>query len=104
MKLYYTKKTDENIDDIFDYIATDSFQFAYLTTTNIYSRISNLEIFPYIGRIVPEIPNQQYRELIYKNYRIVYEISKIKNIIFVHFIINSKRNFKSFYNSYINKN
>jgi plasmid stabilization system protein ParE len=29
-----------------------------------------------IGRIVPEIRNKQFRELIYGNYRIIYRIEK----------------------------
>lgn len=34
------------------------------------------EISPELGRVVPEIGNVQFRELIYSQYRIVYRIEK----------------------------
>lgn len=92
----------KQIKNIFDYITEDSIKYANETTNNFTSRIADLEIFPYMGRMVSELPNQQYRELIYKSYRIVYKVSDYSNNIYIHFIIHSKRNFKSFYNSYIN--
>lgn len=44
------------------------------------------------------------RELIYKNYRIIYEVQENSKIIYIHFIIHVKRNFKSFYKNYIKNN
>lgn len=38
-----------------------------------------------IGRIVPEINIENYREIIYGNYRIIYEYNdKVVNILTVH--------------------
>lgn len=98
------KTCTKDIQNIFDYISDDSIKYANLTTENINSRIADLEIFPFLGRMIPELQNQQYRELIYKNYRIVYKISECLDIIYILFIIHSKRNFYSYFNSYINKN
>ena len=66
--------------------------------------IENLKRFPYLGRYVPELAEKRYRELIYQNYRIIYEVSSKEDTIFIHFIIHSRRDFKSFYDSYISKN
>ncbi len=38
----------------------------------------DLENMPYLGRIVPEIGNEQIREIIYRSYRIVYRIKAEK--------------------------
>ena len=32
-------------------------------------------MFPYIGRKIPEYNNENFRELIYKSYRILYKIN-----------------------------
>jgi len=42
----------------------------------MFSKVEQLESSPEIGRIVPEINNNQFRELIYGNYRIIYRIDK----------------------------
>ncbi len=40
----------------------------------VFSKVEQLKASPEIGRIVPEINNNQFRELIYGNYRIIYRI------------------------------
>ena len=85
----------------FKYISLDSLKYANETLMNIYSRISELKTTPYIGRFVPEISDKDYRELIYKNYRIVYKVSEETNIVYICFVLHTKRNFISFFNSYI---
>jgi plasmid stabilization system protein ParE len=93
----------KDIDSIYEYISYDSIKYANETIKKIYSLIYELEFSPYLGRFVPEIYNKHFRELIYKSYRIVYEISKNSNTIYIHFIIHSKQNFDSFYKSYFKK-
>ena len=46
----------------------------YMIIKTIFSKVEQLKISPEIGRIVPEIRNSQFRELIYGNYRIIYRI------------------------------
>ena len=101
MKLTISDEAHSDIDSIFDYIALDSPRYAKETSENIYSKIDDLEHSPYIGRYVPEFKDKQYRELIYKSYRIVYSVSEIKNEIYIHFVVHGARNFKAFFNSYI---
>ena len=59
---------------------------------------------PYLGRYVPELPDKHLRELIYKKYRIVYDISEDSKTVYIHFVVHGSRSFKSFYNSYIKNN
>ena len=99
-----SNESHKDIDSIFDYISKDSIRYANETVNNIYSRIYELENNPYSGRYVPEFPSQNYKELIYKSYRIVYEIYDTSNTIYIHCVVHGKRNFKKYFKSYIKDN
>lgn len=101
MQIILSNEAQKDLNKIFEYISKDSLKYAIETDKNIRLSIHRLENLPYLGRVVPEILNKQYRELLYKSYRIVYSVFEEKNIIYIHFVIHGKRNFKSFYNSYI---
>ncbi len=103
MRIIISNEVRNDITEIYEYIARDSLKYANETIKNIYSRISELENSPYLGRYIPELLDKKYRELLYKNYRIVYSVLEEKNIIYIYFVIHSKRDFKSFYNTYISK-
>ena len=55
----------------------------------IIKRTNNLENFVYIGRKIPEFNEENKRELIYKSYRIIYEVQLEK--IIIHRIWHSAR-------------
>lgn len=54
-------------------LSKDSEYFAINFASKIISSVEILKSFPNIGRIVPEYQNPEIRELIYRNYRIVYK-------------------------------
>jgi toxin ParE1/3/4 len=62
-------------------------------TQEIVSKIGTLTDFPEIGRVVPEISDQNIRELIVYSYRLVYKISA--GGIEVLAIIHGRRDFDS---------
>jgi len=66
----------DRISEIADYIAKDKPLAAEKWIDTVFSKVEQLESSPEIGRIVPEINNIQFRELIYGNYRIIYRIEK----------------------------
>lgn len=104
MKVIISNEAKKDMDNIFEYISKNSVKYAIETDKNIRSLTHKLEESPYIGRYVPDLPDKQHRELIYKSYRIVYTIYEETNTIYIRFVIHCKRNFKSFYNTYISKN
>jgi len=79
-----------NLIQIYDYIYQDSIYYSVKTINEIVDLASNLEIFPYMGRKVPEYNFYNIRELIYKSYRIIYEVQL--NKIIIHRIWHSARN------------
>lgn len=101
MRVVLSNEAIQDINNIYEYISRDSIRYAIETTRNIRLSIHNLENSPYLGKYVSELSDKHYRELLYKSYRIVYNISEKTDTVYIHFIIHSKRNFRSFYDSYI---
>lgn len=72
MKLIWTRESLENIIEIENYISQDNPSKAVEFTDLLIEKCEYLIDNPEIGRIVPELSDPQIRELIVKNYRIVY--------------------------------
>jgi len=71
--------TDESLTrlaEIEEFIARDSLRRAKEFINYLIERGESISKNPKIGRVVPEISNPSIRELIVKNYRIVYSIKK----------------------------
>jgi plasmid stabilization system protein ParE len=76
VKIIWSPLAIERASEIAEYIAQDKPSAAENWIDTIFSKIDKLKSSPEIGRIVPEIKNNQFRELIYGNYRIIYRIEK----------------------------
>jgi toxin ParE1/3/4 len=76
MKLIWTKEALEKLFEIEYFIAKDSPKRAEKFIHQIIECGESIPLDPEIGRIVPEISNPSIRELIYRNYRVVYRIRK----------------------------
>jgi toxin ParE1/3/4 len=82
-----------DLKQIHDYIAKDSKYYSRRVIQEIVAKTETLTDFPEIGRIVPEISDQNIRELIVYSYRLVYEISA--GGIEILAIIHGRRDFDS---------
>ena len=98
MKILISNFAHNSIDMIFEYLSKYSLNSANIFLHNIYSRIYELEYFPYIGKYIPELKNIYFRELIYEKYRIFYIISEKQNLIYIYTVIKSKQHFKPNFN------
>jgi toxin ParE1/3/4 len=58
------------------FIASDNPPAAERWASRVVDLVAKLKRHPKLGRVVPEINQQEYRELIYGNYRVVYRISQ----------------------------
>ena len=74
VKIEWTERSLEDLNEIHDYIAWDSKSYANLFIKKIYNTVQKLKEFPNIGRIVPEVNIPTVREIIFQNYRIIYRI------------------------------
>ncbi len=74
MRIIWSPLAVDRASEIADYIAQDEPSAAEKWIDTVFSKIEQLKSSPEIGRIVPEINDSQFRELIYGNYRIIYRI------------------------------
>lgn len=93
VKLIWTDQAINDLSDIGDYIAENSEKYAKLTIEKLFEKTNLLKTFPQAGRIVPEKNEENIRELIEGNYRIIYEIVS-PNQINILTIYHSARNLK----------
>ena len=63
----------KDLDTISEYIEKDSEYYAKITIQKIFFAVKQLELFPQMGRMVPEKQDPVLREILYRNYRIVYK-------------------------------
>ena len=82
-----------DLKQIHDYIAEDSRYYARNVIHEIVAKTENLTELPEIGRTVPEIRDQNIRELMVYSYRLIYEISEVGIEILA--IIHGRRDFNS---------
>ena len=87
----WSEPAKEDLRIIYDYIAHDSLVYAQQVVNNIIEKSETLKDFPAIGRIVPEVNDDNIRELFIYSYRIIYENSN--NYTIVHAVIHGKRDF-----------
>jgi toxin ParE1/3/4 len=80
MKVVWSKESITKLLEIETFIAEDSPARAGEFIDFILSQARLIEENPKIGRVVPEFSNPVIRELIIKNYRLVYRIH-VENIV-----------------------
>lgn len=75
-KIKWSKDSIDDLIEICKFIAEDSPYYAKIFKDRILEMVEHLELFPEMGRKVPEADDHMVRELIYKSYRIVYQIKE----------------------------
>ena len=81
MKIIWTGEALDKLTEIEEFIAKDSPQRAERFINYLIKHTELISENPEIGRIVPEISNATIRELIIKEYRMVYKLQK--NVILI---------------------
>jgi plasmid stabilization system protein ParE len=92
-KIKWSPRAVCQFEEICNYIARDSEFYASLFAKRLNIIVKNIPYFPKSGRIVPEYKDENLREKIYQNYRIVYRIKK--NLIEIVAIIHGARQFEN---------
>jgi len=76
MKIYWTKEALLRLQDIEEFISRDNPIASVEFIEKLISVAETIVDYPEKGRIVPELSIEKIREVIYKNFRIVYLIKK----------------------------
>lgn len=74
-KIIWTTHALADLNNIAEYIAKDSPNYAQRTVELLYHKVEILTKHSKAGRIVPELNQENTRELIEGNYRLIYEIN-----------------------------
>lgn len=72
MKLLWTEEAISNLREIEEFIARDNAETAIKFVDELIDKAETLLENPKKGRGVPELSIKQIREILYKNYRVVY--------------------------------
>lgn len=73
-RLEWTDPAIADLENIQDYLAKDSDEYADAVVERLILSVERLESFPESGRLVPEASDLKVRELIVSGYRIIYRL------------------------------
>jgi toxin ParE1/3/4 len=74
IRLEWTDPAIADLENIQDYLAKDSVEYADAVVERLILSVERLESFPESGRLVPEASDLKVRELIVSGYRIIYRL------------------------------
>ncbi len=80
-RIIWTLRARDDLKETVKFIARDNPAAALKLGDEIFKRVDDLERFPLMGRMVPERKQNELRELIFKNYRVVYRVEEMKQQI-----------------------
>ena len=81
VQIIWTKRVITDLDSIGKYIAIDSENAAQKFVQELIKKADSLINYPEKGRSIPEKIAGNYRQVLHKNYRIIYKLNKKKVII-----------------------
>jgi toxin ParE1/3/4 len=86
MRLIWTDPSLDDLRSIRDYIARDSESYAIGLVEEVILSVERLLQFPRLGRVVPEAQDENIRQLLCQNYRIIYRLARerIEVLAIVH--------------------
>jgi toxin ParE1/3/4 len=93
VEVIWTQRATQEIAIIAEYLEQYSTLYASSIIKKLYGKVSVLKQFPKLGRIIPEMQEEKYRELIEGNYRIMYEMLD-DEMILIQRVMHTSRYFK----------
>ena len=89
-----TEQAQNELDAIIEYYErVGAADFAEVFEEKVIAKVRSLERFPRLGRVVPEIRDEAIREVLYRNYRIVYVVDQDDEVAEVLTIFHSSQQF-----------
>jgi toxin ParE1/3/4 len=93
IRVLWTEEARSDLRNIRDFIAHDSPRHAELVVSELIAVVRRLESFPESGRMVPERRESTLREVIWRNYRIVYRYPAVPDEVHVLMVFGAQRQF-----------
>ena len=80
VQIRWTRQSIKDLLYIFEYISIDSKKYAKRRIVRIMARSQILKTNPGAGKLVPELTESDFRELIEGNYGIIYKVLNYKHV------------------------
>jgi len=90
VKVVWTQRALNDLEDIGDYISKNSYKYAKLTLEKLVDTALLIEINPLVGRFVNESSDKTIREIIKGSYRVIYQIQN-ETSVFILTVFHSSR-------------
>jgi toxin ParE1/3/4 len=74
VKIIWAERAIDDLTSIAEYSSRYSDKYASAIVSRLFNKVTILKTMPRIGRIVPEKNDENVRELIEGNYRIIYQL------------------------------
>lgn len=76
MKIRWSVLAIERVAEIAEYIQRDNLMAAEKWVESVFQVVGQLAQFPESGRIIPEIKQSHFREIIHGHYRVIYRLEE----------------------------
>lgn len=93
-EIIWTNAALDGLDDIAEYIAISNPHAAAKLVQHIFETTDRLALFPDSGRIVEEVREMGYREVIVNPCRVIYKVEA--ELVFILFVIRQERDLRRF--------
>lgn len=90
VRIVWTEKARQDLREIVHYLRQHSPEASERISKEITASTRRLEMFPSSGRIVPELAETSFREVIVGDYRVIYEVTE-GNTVEILTIVHSRR-------------
>ncbi len=94
-KVIWSDHALNDIEQISEYISKDSPERASLFVARLIDAAEKMTEFPYLGRTIPEVIREEYRETKYGAYRIMYKVEEYGIILLA--VVHSAKDWKPEY-------
>ena len=83
----------KDLEAITDYYREESPSYAERFEEKIFEATRRLEVFPRSGRMISEAEDDQLREVIYRDYRIMYHLDEDEEEVLILTVLHSSQQF-----------
>jgi toxin ParE1/3/4 len=83
MRIEWSPLATQRVDEIADYIASDSPAAALAWVERIYDAVQRLDEFPLSGKPARDVDADGARELVFESYRVFYDVGECVKILTV---------------------
>lgn len=81
LAVVWSPEAVEDLESIAEYIARDSEVYARAVVTKILNVSRRIGDFPHVGRVVPEMGDENIRERFVYSYRLIYRVENTRVLI-----------------------